>query len=85
MDWLRVESTWLWAVFVGSFLAIAIWESVRPQRQTLAPSEKRWGRHGIVLIAGIVTTSVLVRATPVFVALWISDRPYGILNHAAVP
>jgi sterol desaturase/sphingolipid hydroxylase (fatty acid hydroxylase superfamily) len=85
MAWLRLEGAVYWALFVGTFLAVAVWESFHPKRALSSPAERRWSRHAmLLLISGVVQTAIL-RVTPPVVAWWARDNPFGILNRPWMP
>ena len=47
----NLQSTTYWILFVGAFLAVAVWESFLPKRVLSVPAERRWGRHVLLLAA----------------------------------
>jgi len=84
VHWIHVESAAYWISFVGAFLACAVWESLRPLRETTA-TERRWGKHGVILIVCTVATVALYRISPVVMAAHVSESKYGILNKPWLP
>lgn len=84
MHWIRIESAAYWFSFVGAFLACAVWESLRPKRDTNA-TERRWGKHGAILILCTVATMALYRISPVVMAANMSGSRFGILNKPWLP
>jgi len=81
----RIENLGYWICFIGAFLAIAAWESVREKRALLAPAERRWRNHGAMFVIGALFSAALLRFTPVALALLVSGNPYGVLNKAWLP
>jgi len=74
-----------WSLFVVAFLAVAIWESVRPKRELSWPAGRRWGRHGLLLaIAGVIST-VVFRVSPIAMATAVSGSRFGILSRPWLP
>jgi len=85
MGWIRIEGAAYWCCFVATFLAVAVWESVRPQRQLANGAEQRWTRHGVLMVLSLITVSLLLRASPVaMAAIWVDSR-YGLLNRPWLP
>jgi sterol desaturase/sphingolipid hydroxylase (fatty acid hydroxylase superfamily) len=84
MSWTRVEGPAYWISFVAVFLAIAVWESVRPLRELSTPSERRWGKHGILLLTAMAAIFAL-RLSPVAVAVMSADNRFGVLNRPWLP
>lgn len=85
MPWERIESYSYWILFAATFLGVAVWESFRPKRELSAAPERRWGRHGLVLIVCTVISVGLYRASPVVVALAFAGNRYGLLNKPWIP
>ncbi|MGZ4819466.1 MAG: sterol desaturase family protein [Terriglobales bacterium] len=83
--WLQLEIRTYWLTFVATFFAIAIWESWRPRRRLKMPLERRWTRHGLILLLSTLFSTTALRATPVAIALAVSDSRFGLLNKAALP
>lgn len=83
--WLQLESRTYWLAFAATFLAVAVWESWRPRRRLSMPLERRWARHGLILLVCTVISTTMFRATPVAVALAWADSRFGVLNKAALP
>lgn len=80
MDWLlQNTSKAYWIFFIAAFLAAAIAESLQPLR-VIDNAERRWLRHGVLFAAGAVTAGLILRLSPVAVALLVADSPYGIFN-----
>lgn len=84
MPWIRIESAAYWICFVAAFLACAVWESVRPNREAKA-TERRWGKHGVILILCTAATVALYRISPVVMAANVSGSRYGLLNKPWLP
>ena len=85
MPWERIESYSYWILFVATFLGVAVWESFRPKQKLSAAPERRWGRHGLILIVCTVISVGLYRASPVVVALAFAGNRYGLLNKPWIP
>lgn len=84
MDWIRIESAVYWTVFVVAFLGFAIWESVRPKR-VAERTERRWGKHGLMLIICSALSVGLWRVSPVVMAFNVSGSRFGLLNRPWLP
>src|SRR5437868_1865625 len=85
IPWTRIESNSYWFLFLGSFMAVAIWESLRPKGNLSSPPERRWSRHGVLLIVATIVSTGLYRASPVIVAVAAANRKFGLLNKAWLP
>src|SRR5947207_14606455 len=85
VPWLQLESRTYWFAFVAAFLVVAMCESYRPRRRLSMPLERRWTRHGLILILSTVISTILFRATPVAVAIAFAGSRFGVLNRAALP
>ncbi len=83
MDWLRIGSITYWAVFVVTFLSVASWESARPTSPLSIPAERRFARHGILLLLSAITITAL-RLSPLAVAIRFAGT-FGVFHQAAVP
>jgi sterol desaturase/sphingolipid hydroxylase (fatty acid hydroxylase superfamily) len=83
-NWTRLESPIYWSLFVGAFLAVAIWESFLPQRKLSQPTERRWSRHGILFVVCAVVNMAALRMTPVAMAALVSGSRYGVLNRESL-
>jgi len=85
VSWERIESYSYWILFAATFLGVAVWESFRPRRELSAAPERRWGKHGLVLVVGTVISVGIYRASPVVVALAFAGNRYGLLNKPWIP
>ncbi len=85
MQWIRLEGTAYWLVFVCTFLGVAVWESFRPRSPLGWPAEQRWGRHGLILTISALLQTFMIRLSPVVVAAMVSGSRFGILNHSFLP
>ena len=82
MDWSRIGSTAYWIVFVVTFLAVAHWESKRPERQWRIPAGRRWTRHAILLIVGTLMVPLSVILVPLYSvvsAVGLFDSLWGVI------
>lgn len=84
MPWQDWESAAIWTVMVGAFLMLGAWENWQPGREPAWPAESRWGRHGLLLLAGALLAAVF-RLSPVAAAALVADQPWGLLNRPALP
>src|SRR5690242_19138732 len=85
MPWIKIESPVYWAVFVSTFLGVAIWESFQPRRVLSSPAERRWGIHGLLLVLSSILQAAVLRLSPVMVAATVESRRSGILNKEWLP
>jgi sterol desaturase/sphingolipid hydroxylase (fatty acid hydroxylase superfamily) len=85
MPWIKFAGASYWTLFVATFLAVAVWESIHPKHPLAWPAERRWGYHAILMaISGIAQTAVF-RLSPVVVAAAAADNRFGILNRSGFP
>src|SRR5579883_2164566 len=80
MHWWQTEGGAYWAVFVASFLGVAIWESIRPWRELSERVERRWVRHGSLLLLSYAASAILIPASPILLAASLQGSRYGLLN-----
>jgi sterol desaturase/sphingolipid hydroxylase (fatty acid hydroxylase superfamily) len=85
MPWGRIESGAYWLLFLASFILVATWESLRPKQNLVSPPERRWSRHGVLLIVATVVSVALYRASPVIVAVAMVNSRFGLLNKPWLP
>jgi sterol desaturase/sphingolipid hydroxylase (fatty acid hydroxylase superfamily) len=85
ISWEQLEARSYWVVLVVSFLAVAVWETRRPKLALTFPAERRWSRHGILMVLYSVIWMAIYRAGPVVIALRVAGSPFGFLNRPALP
>ncbi len=85
MQWAQMEARTFWVVTAASFLVVAIWESLRPHRQLLVPGERRWSRHGLLLILSSAVSVGIYRIGPVVVAAGMAHSRFGLFHHLVLP
>src|SRR5690349_13334621 len=84
-DWGQAESYAYWTTFTVAFLAVSVWESVRPRETLSVPAARRWRNHGLLLVVASLCSMVLLRSTPVLAALAVQHSNYGLSWLAHVP
>ena len=85
MQWAQMEARAFWLVMAASFLVVAVWESLRPHRELLVPGERRWSRHGLLLIVSSFTSVGIYRIGPVVVAASMVHSRFGLFHQIALP
>jgi sterol desaturase/sphingolipid hydroxylase (fatty acid hydroxylase superfamily) len=85
MRWAAIASAAYWIAFVGAFLAVALWESARPLRALGASASRRWRNHATLYAISILFAAIVLRVTPILLAISVAHRSWGLLNHAALP
>jgi sterol desaturase/sphingolipid hydroxylase (fatty acid hydroxylase superfamily) len=82
-SWGQIESYAYWGTFTVAFLAVSAWETLRPRGMLSAPTGLRWRNHGLLLVAASLSSTVLLRSTPVLVAIAVQRGKYGLagLDH----
>lgn len=83
--WLPREANLLWGVLIVTFVAFALWETLRPRRALITPTGPRWAGHAIIWILGCFCVVWIYRGSAVAVALAVSRSPYGLLNREILP
>ena len=85
MPWIRFQGPAYWFLFVGVFLAVAVWESCRPRAPLDWPTGRRWERHAMILALAVIARNVLLPIGAVAVAVTVSGSRFGILNNPWLP
>jgi sterol desaturase/sphingolipid hydroxylase (fatty acid hydroxylase superfamily) len=85
MHWAQIEARTFWLVMAGSFLLVAVWESLRPQRELSIPGERRWSRHGLLLVLSTATSVGIYRVGPVVVAASMAPGHFGLFHQITLP
>lgn len=80
-----MEGVALWTCFAGAFLAVAVWESLRPKRDLSEKPERRWRNHGALLAIAVIGSALVLRVTPVLLAAAVADNRFGVLNKPWAP
>ena len=84
MHWVRIEGAVYWTVFVAAFLGLALWESFQPKRKA-EKTERRWSKHGLLLVICTILSVGLWRVSPVVLAANVSGSRFGVLNQPWTP
>jgi sterol desaturase/sphingolipid hydroxylase (fatty acid hydroxylase superfamily) len=79
-----MESSAYWVVFVATFLGFAVWESFRPKHDP-GPTQRRWYKHGILLVICTVILVGVYRISPVVLASNVTGNRFGLLNKPWIP
>ncbi len=85
MQWAQIEARAFWAVMAASFLAVAALESLRPHRKLSMREERRWSRHGLLLLVSSVISVGIYRIGPVVVAAGMGRSRFGLFHHVVFP
>jgi sterol desaturase/sphingolipid hydroxylase (fatty acid hydroxylase superfamily) len=85
MSWVRLEGIAYWSCFVAVFLAVAVWETRQPKHDLSSRPERRWRNHGALLVIALVVSTVLLRLSPVALAIAVAGSRSGILNGLWLP
>jgi sterol desaturase/sphingolipid hydroxylase (fatty acid hydroxylase superfamily) len=84
MDWIRLEGPVYWALVVGMFLAVAMWESSVPRRKLSLKAESRWSRHAVLMALTIAVMVLVLRLSPVALAAIRANRG-GLIGQEWIP
>src|SRR5260370_22966219 len=85
MPWIKFAGAGSWTLFVVTFLAVAVWESIHPKRPLVWPVGRRWGYHAILFTISGIAEMAVFRLSSVLVATAAVDNRFGILNHSGFP
>jgi sterol desaturase/sphingolipid hydroxylase (fatty acid hydroxylase superfamily) len=85
MNWERVAVTVYWFGLVVAFLATAVWETYRPKRELSTPASRRWGMHGLLWAACAMLILIVLRASPLMVAIASEGKSWGVLHRIHLP
>ena len=85
MPWIKSVGATYWALYTATFFALAIWESFRPKRALHFSTERRWGRHAMLLALSGAALAAIFRVTPVVLATAVAGSRFGILNRPWLP
>ena len=79
------SSSLYWVVFVLAFFAVAIWESLSPDRAHGMSTGQRWGNHALLYSVSAALQTVIVRFLPLGAAALRASSPAGLLNRGEIP
>ncbi len=74
-----------WGAIVVAFLIMGVWEGSRPRQALTGDEQPRWGSAGLLLLTGGALQATVFRLSPLVVAAWAGDSPWGLLNRAWMP
>ena len=75
----------LWAAFLGSFVAIALWETIAPARLLRFSTARRWGLSGFLAFSNSLVSWVIHRGAAMLVAVFSFRESTGLLSHPSLP
>lgn len=85
MRWAQWESLGYWTVFVAAFLGVAMWESHAEKRRLTIPAALRWKGHGLLVVINAIVSTLTLRVSPVFAAVFAERNPFGLLRQSWMP
>lgn len=85
MPWTRIENDAYWVILLATFIAVAIWESLKPKNDLSSPLKRRWGNHGVILFAATIVAAALYRTSPVILSVAMMNSRFGLLNKTWLP
>jgi sterol desaturase/sphingolipid hydroxylase (fatty acid hydroxylase superfamily) len=85
MQWAQIEARTFWLVMAASFMVVAVWESLWPHRELSISGERRWSRHGLLLIVSSVISVTIYRIGPVMVAANAAHSHFGLFHQIGLP
>jgi sterol desaturase/sphingolipid hydroxylase (fatty acid hydroxylase superfamily) len=69
-----------WALFIGVFMAVAVWETFLPRSKCELPVERRWRNHLLLFAISSVAAGVIFRTGAVALAISAEGNRFGLLN-----
>ncbi len=73
------------SAFVGIFVLIALWELAAPRRQLRLSRAKRWRGNISLAVLNTVLLRLVFPLAGVGIAIFATERGWGLLNHVALP
>jgi sterol desaturase/sphingolipid hydroxylase (fatty acid hydroxylase superfamily) len=77
----QVQS-YLW---LGSFIAVALWESFQPRRELAAGTAARWFNNIALKAAGFLLVWLCLPVAALSVAILAQERGWGLFNYLTLP
>src|SRR3954465_10096997 len=84
MDWLRIGSIAYWTIFAATFLCVALCERAKPATVLSIPAERRFARHGILLLLNSIVITLL-KLSPLTLAIELEKTPFGLFHQTGLP
>ncbi|MEP7353135.1 MAG: sterol desaturase family protein [Acidobacteriota bacterium] len=81
-NWADYTGRIYWALFVVGYLGVAVWETLGPWRDLSLSTGRRWLNHGLLLAVSLLFLTLVLRVSPVLLALGIEDRSWGLLSNS---
>lgn len=85
MDWPSLQQFNFNVVFIGSMLAMALWESRVPWQKPKVATGPRWLSHGLLFVCNSFALPLLLRISPLLLAVSLSQQPSGLLHRPWIP
>jgi len=80
-----METDFYWLLFAAALLALVLWEVLRPWRNASRRLARRWANHALLFGISSAAATVISRATPLTIALLVSNSRFGLLNRNWLP
>lgn len=85
MDWQNLQQFNFNFVFVASLLAMAFWESRRSLVELKESPGPRWLSHGLLFLLNTLLLPLLIRLSPLVLAISLAQTSSGLLNQSWLP
>jgi sterol desaturase/sphingolipid hydroxylase (fatty acid hydroxylase superfamily) len=84
--WLLQHSSALYQIAMAAgFLLIAAWETLRPRREPVLSTARRWLVHGGFLVLGRGLMWLALPVGAIGLSVEVARSPYGLLNRTLLP
>lgn len=85
MEWQKLQQFNFNFVFVGSLLVMALWESRRSLVELKESPGPRWLFHGLLFLLNTLLLPLLIRVSPLVLAISLAQTSSGLLNQSWLP
>jgi len=82
---LEHEATLRLSFFIGVFLMMAVWESLRPCRTLLVSKPKRWLNNLALVVINSVVLRLIFPTAAIGMATFAQQQQWGLLNYLELP
>lgn len=85
MDWKSLQSWNFNLVFIGSLLGMAAWETRHALVDLRESPGPRWLSHGLLFVFNTLLLTLLIRVSPLMLAVSLTQASSGLLPQAWIP
>ncbi|WP_017444236.1 sterol desaturase family protein [Gayadomonas joobiniege] len=77
---MMTEAAWRLSIFLLVFIAMAVWQTVKPARQAPLPRWRHWRGNLLLLLTAAATVRLIMPAGLAGVAIVADERQWGLFN-----